>query len=445
MKVALGFSRDQALALAPDPAAAKAGQGQAVPAKWRNLGQNETAVWGECQGSGASPYRCQVARDDAGAKCSCPSRKLPCKHAIGLLLLLGGEQVPQAASPDWVAEWLTVRAERQAKKETAAAAEPRAPDPEAQQRRAANRDKKVEGGVDELRRWLADLERSGLAAAQAQPWQWWDQMARRLIDAQARGLANRVRRLAEIAAAGGQRPDWPERMLDELGGLHLLCEAWTRRDSLPPATLSALRARIGYTMTAAEVISTGRPITDRWAVLGHKVEEDGQLRTLRQWLYGEQSGEVVCYLAFAVTGQSLEPGLPPGGRSEATVIVYPGSLPHRVLVAQRHGEGATRLGPLPGRGSWDEALGTVADVLAVDPWAQVLPLTVRSVTVLPGSTWLLRDAKGKALPVAAAPEVCWRLLAVSGGRPADVAGEWDGFAFSPQAAAPAGAEGMLIA
>jgi hypothetical protein len=266
-----------------------------------------------------------------------------------------------------------------------------------------------------------------------------------MIDAQARGLANRVRRLAEIAAAGGQRADWPERMLDELGGLHLLCEAWTRRDTLPSATLSALRARIGYTMTAAEVLKEGRPVTDTWAVLGHKTDEDGQLRTLRQWLYGERTGEVVTYLAFAVTGQALEPGLAPGGRSEATVVLYPGSLPPRALIAQRLGAGPTRLGPLPGRANWNEALGGVAQVLTVDPWAEVLPLAVGSVTALPGDPCLLRDGAGRAVPVAATPEVWWRLLAVSGGFPVDVAGEWDGFAFSPQAAARAGSPGQLIA
>jgi hypothetical protein len=391
-----------------------------------------------------------------------------------LLLLLADGKVPGAISPDWVTEWLADRADRQAKKaaqaSNAQSADPGArsagtpADPQAQQRRAASRDKKVDAGVDELRRWLADLARGGLAAAQSQPWQWWDQVARRMIDAQARGLANRVRRLAEIAAVAGHRGDWPERMLDEIGALHLLCEAWTRREALPPPTAAALRARIGYTSTVAEVSQAGRRITDIWAVLGQRVSEDGQLRTLRQWLYGERSGEVVTYLAFAVTGQSIDPGLPPGARTEATVATYSGSLPHRVLIAERHG---TRqpLGPLPGATSWEEAFADVADVLAVDPWADLLPMAVRHVTVLPptrpadstrtrndsdhrasgNGTWLLSDQVGRVLPIAAATETRWQLLALSGGSPVDVAGEWDGFAFSPQAAAPAGHPGQLIA
>jgi hypothetical protein len=34
---------------------------------------------------------------------------------------------------------------------------------------------------------------------------------------------------------------------------------------------------------------------------------------------------------------------------------------------------------------------------------------------------------------------------LSAGRPIDVAGEWDGFAFTPQAAGVAGDEGQLVA
>jgi hypothetical protein len=457
-----GFSREQVLAMAPDPASAKAGQGQAARARWPSLGHDGQAVWGECRGSGARPYQCQAALADGASKCSCPSRKFPCKHAIGLLLLLAGDEVPAARCPSRVTEWLASRTERAAKRAVAASppGSGSAPaDPDAAGRRAASRDKKVDAGVAELSRWLADLADGGLASAPSRSWQWWDQVARRMIDAQARGLANRVRRLAEIAAASGQLDDWPARMLDEIGALHLLCEAWTRRESLPVATALALRTRIGFAAATADVAAAGRRVTDTWAVLGQRQADEGQLRTLQQWLYGERTGEVVTYLAFAAGSQSLEPGLPPGLRSLATVAVYPGSVPARVLIAERHDRGEP-LGVLPGSAGWEEALAGVADLMAVDPWADVVPLAVRAVTVLPApeprasgsravggarGSWLLRDRAGRVMPVGAPPEVRWRLLALSGGSPVDVAGEWDGFAFSPQAAAVAGEYGQLIA
>ncbi len=439
--------------MAPDAAAAKAGLGQASAARWTGSGHDEHAVWGECRGSGKLPYLTQAALDDAGlddaaTKCSCPSRKFPCKHAIGLLLRYADGAIPAGTPPGWVAAWLAARAARStrpARPEPSAAAPA---DLQAAQRRAASRDAKVDGGVGEMRRWLADLARGGLGAAQPQPWSWWDQQARRMIDAQARGLAGQVRRMAAIAATAGQRTDWPERLTDQLGSAHLLCEAWNRRDVLPAETSEALRVRLGYNVATEDVLRSGKRIRDVWAVLGQRLGDDQNLRTLQQWLYGERTGEVVTYLAFAAGTQPLVPGLPAGRRAEATLALYPGTRPARVLIADRHGR-SEPLGSLPGAPDWHSALSRVADCLSVDPWADVIPLAVCDVTVLPSDQWQLdqwrlADTAGRAMPAAASADVRWALLALGGGRPVDVAGEWDGFAFTPQAAAPAGQPGRLL-
>ncbi len=178
-------------------------------------------------------------------------------------------------------------------------------------------------------------------------------------------------------------------------------------------------------------------------MLGQRFTDDDNLRSLQQWLYGERTGAVVTYLAFAAGTQQPVPGLPAGRKTQATVALYPGTCPARVLIGER-ASGSEELGPLPGEPSWEAALNHVADCLSADPWADVIPLAVRSVTVLPADQWLLRDTAGRALPVTAAASVRWGLLALSGGRPVDVAGEWDGFAFTPQAAAPTGERGRLL-
>src|SRR5688572_23537973 len=92
--------------LAPDAAAIKAAQGLAKPSKWTHLGRARQMIWGECQGSGANPYQVRVDLVDAAYKCSCPSRKLPCKHTLGLLLMLAsGSTIPAARAPGFVEEW----------------------------------------------------------------------------------------------------------------------------------------------------------------------------------------------------------------------------------------------------------------------------------------------------------------------------------------------------
>ena len=147
---------EQVLALAPDAASAAAARKLAHPRDWHGLGRSDHALWGECQGS--ARYQVRVHLPDAAVKCSCPSRKFPCKHGLALMLIAAGqpELVPDAAAPSWVADWLTGRArtiegrDQKPKKTTP-------PDPEAQARRAGGRldalDPPLQADVRQLVGW----------------------------------------------------------------------------------------------------------------------------------------------------------------------------------------------------------------------------------------------------------------------------------------------------
>jgi SWIM zinc finger len=51
-------------------------------------------VWGLCAGSGKRPYQTVVDLTGPAYKCSCPSRKFPCKHALALLLNWADDGAP---------------------------------------------------------------------------------------------------------------------------------------------------------------------------------------------------------------------------------------------------------------------------------------------------------------------------------------------------------------
>ena len=74
-------------AAAPDQASLKAAGGLRKPAKWSGAGISAEGqfIWGACAGSGANPYRVMADLSDLGSKCTCPSRKFPCKHALALM------------------------------------------------------------------------------------------------------------------------------------------------------------------------------------------------------------------------------------------------------------------------------------------------------------------------------------------------------------------------
>lgn len=111
------WSVEQVLALAPDEASRKAGTRLGTAGPWSGTGRDGAgAVWGLCEGSGSTPYRTVVDTTGPACSCSCPSRKFPCKHALGLLLLLASDDAAcRPGEPaDWAAAWIEGRRGRAA-------------------------------------------------------------------------------------------------------------------------------------------------------------------------------------------------------------------------------------------------------------------------------------------------------------------------------------------
>lgn len=439
------LTTEQVLALAPDPASAKAGRGLATPRSWVTLGRSDAAAWGECQGSGKEPYRTQVDPSGAATRCSCPSRKFPCKHALGLLLLLAAQPdaLPAATPPPWVAEWLESRAraaQRRAPADETAPALETAPAKHApaksaarEAKAAAAREAKVAAGLAELRQWLRDTARQGLAAAQSRPAASWESVAARMVDAQARGLARLVR---EAGAAANSGDGWQERLLERLARLHLLAEGHVRLDALPPEARADLLAAIDQQyLPKKEELITGPTLRDTWLVIGQRVEEedDGRLRVQRTWLWGREAERPALVLDFAVAGQPLDRSLVVGTALDAELAFYPSAAPLRALVVRQHASPAPIVDPPA-----DDprtATGRFAAALARNPWLERFPLIVGPVALdRSGESWLVRDDAGRQLPLARGFGGTWRMLAISGGRPFTVAGEWDGAVLLPLSA-----------
>ena len=290
--VGSAWSTDQVLALAPDAAAAKAGKELAAARKWVTLGASADLLWGECQGSGAAPYQTQILLTEPAFHCSCPSRKFPCKHSLGLFLLWVGQPALCASSqpPAWVSSWLEARSQREEKK-AKKEQEKREPgaspaDPAAAAKRETARRNKVEAGLDDLALWLSDLMRHGLAALQGKPGGVWEEQARRLIDAQAPGLARRLRALEALPLSGER---WQETLLERLGRIHLAVEGFRRITTLPTEIQAELRNVIGIPVDQ-DAVRAAPGIRDDWQVVGQRVEVEERLKTQRTWLVGRQSG-----------------------------------------------------------------------------------------------------------------------------------------------------------
>jgi hypothetical protein len=419
------WSTEHVLSLAPDQASRKAAGPLSTAAPWSGTGLGGGALWGECRGSGRTPYRACVDLAGPAYSCSCPSRKFPCKHALGLLLLWSGGAAIAAVEeqPDWVAAWLTARQQateqrtvRQQARRTAAEEDPAA------RRRAEQRASRVAAGARELRLRLADQVRRGLAdhAATAADWA---EVGARMVDAQAPGLAGRARALAHAPQDG---------LLEEFALLHLLAGAYERVGELPDPLAATVRTRVGFTTSTEEVLS-GPTVRDRWHVLGSRDTVD-DLTTRRIWLRGAKTGRMALLLSFGHAGAAPELALPTGRVLEADLAFHPAARPLRAaLGAGRYGGPETADGPPPGL-SPAEALAGYGEAVADDPWTESWPTVLRDVVpVLGPEGWQLTDGV-HALPVrrGAVPEpALWRLAAASAGHGVTLFGECGHAGFVP--------------
>ncbi|NHZ44313.1 SWIM zinc finger family protein [Massilia aquatica] len=431
------LNADQILALAPDASSANAGSQLAGPAKWSNLGRTDSAVWGECQGSGKVPYRTQIDLDEPAFKCSCPSRKFPCKHGIGLYLLLAanGALFAAADAPQWVSDWLDSRQQRSEKKQQSAADKAAAATPEqaaalaaAAQKREGKRDSKVAAGIVELQTWLEDLAREGLSTLRARGPGFWNDIAARMVDAQAAGLAARLRRASGMAF-DTSLPNWETRLARELASIYLLCTACSRLPDLTPELQSDVRSLVGWNISQEDVLAQAG-VQDRWQVLAQHTGDNERVRARTTWLRGQASGRWAMILQYAAGSLGYDKVLAPGTQFDGELCFYHGAYPLRALIRQQDAFGTldTTLAPAP---TLDAALAAYAGALARNPFLERFPLLLDAMVPHAGTAPHLAGADGRILPLHPGFRHLWPLLALSGGHPVTVIGEWDGHAIVP--------------
>ncbi len=428
------LTADQILALSPDDSSAKSAKGLLAPAKWPTLGYTEAAIWGECQGSGSKPYQVIIDVSGPSFKCTCPSRKFPCKHGLALYLLLAQKESAFTSKepPAWVAEWLKSRQERAEKQAEKKEAKVEAPvDPEAAAKREAKRLDRMIGGARDLERWMADLTRHGMSDLPLKSVQFWRDAAARLVDAQASGLGNAVRQL-EVTVSSGE--GWQQRSLMQMGRMQLLVDAMQRLESLPEGLRQDVRSFAGWPSDKEDVLAAGAVVDDTWLVQGVSYDENEKLWERRVWLCGEQSQRQALLLDFSHGQRRYDHGFVPGMVIKTKLAFFPSERPLRALLVDAPLAAESNV-KTPEVRSWDEALDPIATAVAHCPWMQRLPLTLHHATpVSESSRWFALDAHSRAVPLRISEDDGWQLLALSGGHPLSIFGEWLGDHWRPLSA-----------
>ena len=437
------LSKHKVEQLAPDQASLSAAVKLLKPSNWPVVARNSdgTLLWGECQGSGATPYRVVVSPDDVGYKCTCPSRKFPCKHSLAVMLMSceSAGRFTEASPPDWVNDWLSrrraktpggppVAGEDAATKparsidaamaatvaEAAAPADPKAAaKAEAQRQRMAEaRELAVLSGLDDLERWISDELNAGLAGFAGRAATSTKTLSARLIDNKAPSLAQR---LDALAADVHRFPDQvrSDRVAERLGALQLIASAYRRQAKLPAALRADVRRAVGWGQKREELLADpeARRVASTWIVAATRNEvQPDKLRRLETWLLNtDPAGDALRFalLIEFVPVSAGSSGLPfaAGEVVAGEVAYYPSAAPLRALMATR--AAADELTPWPKSPIGLEAAVSAHDaVLAAQPWIEAWPLmaaglhVVRTAADKSGSDQLaLADATGVAVPL----------------------------------------------
>ena len=427
------FSKPQVEQLAPDASSLKAGKDLAYLPKWVTLGMSDRALWGAVQGSGKTPYQTQVDGLSTAFKCSCPSRKFPCKHGLGLLFLFA-ENVADFkktdAEPAWVKEWMDKRQEKAEKSEKQAPSVSGAKTADLEDKKAQlsaknkaktqdDRLTNAQSGAAELKLWLKDLLRNGFISIPEKGAAYFEKTAARMVDAKAGGLANFVRGFNKINYYNGTT--WQSDVLEQAAKTFLTLEGFKNLENLTPSVSDDIKSGVGWPTKQKELLEdeTAEMLTDDWLTLTRITEREDDLTIQKHYLLGLNSHRFALILDFAYKNVAMPTLLIPATATKATLVFQPSNALFRRAFIKNQGANTPKIAsefePLP---NWTAAQHDIVQHLQQYPWADDVPQVVADLTLASdGNAWFLKDTEGAILKVSPlfSEEKIWQLLAVSGG------------------------------
>jgi len=280
-------------------------------------------------------------------------------------------------------------------------------------------------GIIELENWLQDLLQQGLATALTRPPAFWEEFAARMVNAKLSGIARRIRSFQNWL----QSDNAHERLLSEIGELYLFAKAFQKLETLPADLQQEMLTTAGATIKK-EIVFKQESIPDKWLVIGQSEGKEEDIRYRRTWLQGITTHKTALLLDFAWRFSPFEFNWKVGSLLQAEVAYYPAAYPQRALVK----DFVIIYEPidLAGYADWEVFFRQYADALAQNPWLLTFPGLLDGLTpVLPNEQLSLIDTNLAQLPIQTAEEIKWKILAIGGGHPMQIFGEWNGKSFTP--------------
>jgi len=287
----------------------------------------------------------------------------------------------------------------------------------------------MSAGLEELETWLLDTFRQGLASLEQQAPSFWTDIAARMVDAKLGGIARRLKRLGLLI---GNEDKWYEKVLAELGNLYLLIQAFQRIEELPIPLQKDLLSIAGVNTRKEELLQEGLSIKDVWMILSVAEKTEENLRSRKTWLYGWKSNRFALVLDFAWGRSDFTEKYTVGKVFEGMVLYYPSNVPMRVIVQEKRFIENRPIKRIVGFPSFSEFLDHYSTTLAANPWLLDYPCAMEQLSLtLFNEKLQLTDKDNLQIPLLLSTSKQWKILALSGGHPVHLFGEWSGQQYVP--------------
>jgi hypothetical protein len=137
------------------------------------------------------------------------------------------------------------------------------------------------------------------------------------MDAQAPGVARRVRDLSRVTYSGD---GWIEQLLAQVSSLFLLLKVFERIETLPAATQADVRSAIGWTYKEEE-LPEENVVSDEWLVLGQRTTGDEVLRRAPYLAMESTQWEERARFGVCCSGPAPRIGSPAGNQDRSRVDI----------------------------------------------------------------------------------------------------------------------------
>ncbi len=442
------FSEEQITQLAPDAGSLKAGKDLVSVSKWQNCFFNARVLWGEVQGSGKEPYLTLIDTQTLAFKCSCPSRKFPCKHGIGLMFLFSsykGFFLEKNDEPLWVKEWMDKRTEKVTKPGEVAVNDDESEKNQAKKtqqkdKRYSERTESVLSGVKETQMILKDLVRAGLLVLPEKGSDFFLKTAARMVDAKATGLGNRWKFLAGINYADD---NWKENVLAQMADMYLLTVSYQlsavsyQKENEEPklgnsninhqiSRLNAdIKSLIGFTTDKKDLVEdvSTEKTKDDWLILSSEKTREEDIMIQKNWLFGFTSQRFALIIEFKHKTQAFEIYLAKGSCIKAELVFFPSVVPQRAVINNFSTNDDLKLELEINSGlcldNWQASQKEFVEHISQLPWLTEVPQCIRLVKLAKDekNNWFVTDAEKTSLPIHPSFEKdkIFQLLAITNG------------------------------